>query len=276
MGSAPQVQISATATVPPLARSWRDPRIAQLVLLGTILAIGAWHYDFSLTPGQVVLTFAAGVSAQYALDRLAGRTIRSPRSALITSLSIAILLRADSLWAHPIAAIAAIASKRLARARGKHLFNPSCFGVIFALVVIPGVWVSPGQWGQGVAIAGWIVVAGTMVVSRAARADISWSFVMFYGAALGGRVLWLGQPTAVLVHQMSGGALLLFAFFMLSDPKTIPDRRRGRVVHSAMVAVIAFALGFRFYANNALLSALILAAPAVPLWDALWPATRFQ
>jgi Na+-transporting NADH:ubiquinone oxidoreductase subunit NqrB len=266
---------SSGSRLPSIASRFRDPRTVQLVLLGSVLAGGAWRYDLNVGLAQIALTFAAGIITQLALDRIAGRRTRSLRSPLVTSLSISILLRADSLSAYPAAAVAAIGSKYLLRARGKHLFNPSCFGVIFALCAFPGVWVSPGQWGAGVAIAGWIIAAGMMVTARAASADISASFTVFYGAGLAARLLWFGQRFAVLLHQMSNGALLLFAFFMLSDPKTIPDGRRGRIVHAATVAAVAFVLEFWLYANNALLWALFLAAPAVMLWDVRWPAPQF-
>jgi enediyne biosynthesis protein E5 len=254
----------------------RDPRLAQTLILGTILAVGAGLYDFALDPRQVVLTFVAALFVQAATDRIVGRKHFNYRSALITALSISLLLRADSLWAHPAAAAAAIGSKPLLRVRGKHLFNPSCFGVIFGLIALPGVWVSPGQWGDGFVLAGWIAVAGTMVVSRASRADTSSSFVLFYGGATLARILWLGQRFAVLMHHLASGSLLLFAFFMISDPRTSPDDWRGRLVHCATVAGLAFALGFHFYVTNSLVWALFLAAPAVPLWDAIFRAPRFE
>ncbi len=260
---------------PRFTGGFRDPRTVQMVLLGSIIAAGAWRYDVGVGLTQIALTVASAILAQLFFDRLAGQRSRSIRSPLVTSLSISILLRATSLWMYPAVAVAAIGSKYIIRVRGKHLFNPSCFGVIFALSLFPGVWVSPGQWGAGVAIAGWIVAAGAIVTARAASADISASFVVLYSAGLTARVLWYGQRWAVLIHQMSNGALLLFAFFMLSDPKTIPDSRRGRTVHAAAVAAIALILQFWLYANNALLWALFLAAPAVTIWNARWPAPQF-
>ncbi len=247
-----------------------------MVVLGTILATGAWLYDFALDPGQVLLTFASALLVQAATDRFAGRASVNYKSALITALSISLLLRADSLWVHPVAAAAAIESKSLFRSRGKHLFNPSSFGVIFALIALPGAWVSPGQWGDGLALAGWIAVAGTMVVSRASRGDTSSSFVLFFGGAMLARTLWLGQRFAVLTHHLVSGSLLLFAFFMISDPRTTPDDWRGRLAHCATVAALAFVLGFHFYVTNSLVWALFLAAPAVLLWDAIFKAPRFE
>jgi enediyne biosynthesis protein E5 len=253
-----------------------DPRLLQIFSLGILLAIGAWFRDFSLCPAQIILTFAAGLVTQCACWPLTPGKPRSLRSAIITSLSLSLLVRADNLWVHPIAAAAAISSKSIFRFRGKHLFNPATIGVIFALSVLPGSWVSPGQWGQDVAIAGWVVVLGVLVTERARRADISWAFLAFYLGALAMRVAYLGQRWSVWTHQLSSGALLLFAFFMISDPMTAPNSRRGRIVHAALVAAVAFEWQFRFYRINGPIWALFIAAACVPLWDALWPASKFN
>ncbi len=252
-----------------------DPRVFQILFLGILLAAGACFRDFALRPGQIVLTFAAALATQALCSRLAGKPI-SYRSAVITSLGLTLLLRANSMWVHPAAASAAIASKFVVRIRGKHLFNPANLGVTLALLLAPGTWVSPGQWGQDVAFAGWLIVLGALVVRRAHRGDISWAFVLFYVGALAARALWLGQSGHALMHQLANGALLLFAFFMISDPMTIPNHARGRIAHAALVGAIGFVWQFWFYANNGLLWALLIAAPAVPLWDALWTAPKFE
>jgi hypothetical protein len=46
------------------------------------------------------------------------------------------------------------------------------------------------------------------------------------------------------MHQLQNGALLVFAFFMISDPKTTPDAAIGRLVYSMLVAGVAFAIQF--------------------------------
>jgi Na+-translocating ferredoxin:NAD+ oxidoreductase RnfD subunit len=142
--------------------------------------------------------------------------------------------------------------------------------------MLPGTWISPGQWGSDVALAGWLVVLGATVANRARRADISWLFLLFYLGALAARVAWLGQRWAVWTHQLSSGALLLFAFFMLSDPMTGPNDRRGRIAHAALVAAITYVWQVRLYHTNGLIWALFIAAPCVPLWDAIWPARKFE
>jgi len=256
--------------------SLSDPRLFQIFALGILLSAGAYFRDFSIRPAQVLLTFAAGLAMQRGCWRLDPSKRPSYRSAIITCLSLTLLLRADNLFAHPIAAAVAISSKSIFQFREKHLFNPATFGVIFAIVLVPGTWVSPGQWGQDFAIAGWVAMLGILVTQRARRADISWTFLGFYLGALAIRIAYLGQRWAVWTHQLESGALLLFAFFMISDPMTAANARRGRIAHAALVAAIAYGWQFELYRTNGLIWALFAAAPAVALWDALWPAQKFE
>ncbi len=253
-----------------------DPRLFQIFSLGILLAAGAYFRDFSIRPEQVILTFTAGLLTQAACWTLTPSKPRTLRSAIITCLSLTLLLRADNLIAQPIAAAVAISSKSIFRFRGKHLFNPATFGIIFAIIFLPGTWVSPGQWGQDVAVAGWVVMLGMLVTNRARRGDISWTFLAFYLGAIALRVEFLGPRWAVWTHQLESGALLLFAFFMISDPMTGPNDRRGRIAHAAIVAAIAYAWQVGLYHTNGLIWALFIAAPCVPLWDALWPAQKFD
>ncbi|HXZ88322.1 MAG TPA: DUF2330 domain-containing protein [Candidatus Binataceae bacterium] len=263
------------AILPRKRSSTRDPRLLQILFLGLLLAAGAWTRDFAIRPAQIILTFAAALGCQRLCGRSAGHPI-SWRSAFITGLGISLLLRADNLWAHPLAAAAAIASKFVFRVRGKHLFNPGNFGVIAALTLLPGTWVSPGQWGQDVTLAAWIFTLGAAVVRSARRSDISWGFLFFYLGALALRVAWLGQSWAVWTHQFGNGALLLFAFFMISDPMTIPNDWRGRILHAAAVAGASYVWTFDFYRTNGFLWMLFILAPLVALWDWLWPAPKYQ
>jgi len=254
----------------------QDPRILQIVLLGMMLAAGAYLRDFTLRPAQIALTFASALGTQRILDRLTRKSAPSLRSATITALSVTLLLRADNLWAMPAAAALAIASKFTLCVGRKHLFNPANSGIIAALVLLPGTWISPGQWGSDVSLAGWMVIAGVTVANRARRADISFAFLLFYLGALAARVAWLGQRWNVWTHQLTSGALLLFAFFMISDPMTTPNDTRGRIAHAASVAAIAYVWGFGLFRTNAVLWALFVSAPLVALWDAIWPAPRFD
>jgi enediyne biosynthesis protein E5 len=86
-----------------------------------------------------------------------------------------------------------------------------------------------------------------------------------------GRSLYLGEPLAIPLHRLESGALLLFAFFMISDPKTTPDSRVGRVLFAALVAFGGWYVQFRLFRTNGLLWSLAACSMAVPLLDRIVP-----
>jgi Na+-translocating ferredoxin:NAD+ oxidoreductase RnfD subunit len=103
-------------------------------------------------------------------------------------------------------------------------------------------------------------------------------FLACFLALCAARLLWLDPPLArgftLLTHQSQSGALLLFAFFMISDPMTIPNRPSMRLLYAALVAGGAFLWQFYWYKPNGLIWALFFATPLVPLLDRLAPAAK--
>jgi len=273
-----EASAGALASRPRRRDAWRPPRDArvfQIAFQAMLLTLGVLSRDFALDPRQMALAFAAGLLTQRLWLRALGLEHKGSLSALITCLGVSLLLRTDTLWVHPLAAALAISSKFVLRAKGRHVFNPANLGVIGALVLLPGTWVSAGQWGNDIALATWFVALGALVTERARRADIAWIFVGSWLALLAACVVWLGQPWGILVHSLANGGLLLFAFFMISDPMTIPKRRAARAGYAILVAVLAFAWQFALFRTNAPLWALFLASPLVPFIDRCWPAPSF-
>ena len=174
------------------------------------------------------------------------------------------------------AGVIAIASKYFIRWRGKHIFNPANFGLVILSLLFSAAWISPGQWGQATLFALLLLALGGVVTGKAKRWDVSLSVLGFYAALVFGRAIWLGDPLAIPVHQMQSGALLIFAFFMISDPKTTPDSRLGRVIYAALVATVGFSIQFGMYNAAGIILALILCAPIVSLIDRLLPSGRYQ
>ena len=64
------------------------------------------------------------------------------RSALISGLSLCLLLRTNRLDLAVLAAVLTIAGKFLFRFRGKHVFNPTNGGLVAMLLLTDQVWVS--------------------------------------------------------------------------------------------------------------------------------------
>ena len=255
-----------------------DPRLYQVCTLASLLVYGMGWLDFDITPPRVALLLATVLATQFVCDRLVGGPPfrLSARSALISGLSLCLLLRTGRPELAVLAAVITIASKSLVRVGGKHVFNPTNGGIVAMLLLTDQVWVSPGQWGAAALFAFLMACAGMLVVHRSARSDVTCAFMVFYCALLFGRSLSLGEPLTIPLHRLQSGALLLFTFFMISDPKTTPDSRTGRVLFAALVAVGAWYVQFRLFRTNGLLWSLAACSAVVPLIDRLVPGTRYR
>ncbi|MEA2693786.1 MAG: hypothetical protein QOJ16_3173 [Acidobacteriota bacterium] len=258
----------------PRRRPRLDPRIYQISMLASLLVYGVFRLDFEVRPATAVALLGTALLTQYACTRLFRLPVFDPKSALISGLSLCLLLRSSSLQLAILAAAVTIGSKFFLRWRGKHIFNPTNFGLMAMIVATGKVWVSPGQWGNAAFLAFLFACLGGLVVNRAERSDVTYAFLSFYLALLFGRALWLGAPFAIPLHQLANGAFLLFTFFMISDPKTTPDSRAGRILFAGLVALVAGTITFVLYRTNGLLYALALCSPVVPLIDLLLPGKR--
>lgn len=254
----------------------RDARHAQILALGTLLAINLGWLDF----GARLLPSSGALGAALLTQAICSKLWRLPRldlrSPVITALSLSLLLRSDEPWIPAAAAAIAILSKFALRIDGKHVWNPAGFALVAMLVGTDQVWVSPGQWGTALWFASLLVLLAILVLQAARRSDIAIFFLGSYAALLFWRCWWLGDPWAIPLHQLENGSLLLFSFFMISDPKTSPDSRLGRFLFALAVAVLAYWLAFSWQLRPALFVALIALSPIVPLIDWLLPAERFQ
>jgi len=257
-------------------RRW-DPRLYQIGSLSLLLAYGLVWLDLEVVPIQAATILAVVLLTQWAGSRLTTPTRGfDPRSALISGLSLCLLLRTNSLGLAALTAVVAIASKFVVRIRGKHIFNPTNVALVAMLLAGGPVWVSPGQWGSAAVFAFFMASAGGLVVNRAARSDVTVAFLLFYGGLVVGRSLWLGEPLVIPLHRLQNGALVLFSFFMISDPKTTPDSRAGRIVFAALVAFGAAYVQLRLFRTNGLLWSLALFSLLVPLLDRLLPGSRYE
>ena len=246
-----------------------DPRWYQLVVLSLLLSFGIGVLDFGIRWQNAVTIFLTAQIVQYIGMRFIAQGRFDPLSALITSFSLTLLLRTDVIALAMLAACIAIGSKFIVRVRGKHVFNPANVALVTLMLLSDEAWVSSGQWGSAAIGTFALACLGFLVLTRARRAETTIAFVAAYAGLLFARALWLGDPLSIPLHQLQSGALLIFAFFMISDPKTSPNTAIGRSAYGALVATVAYTIQFIFYEPNGPILALIMTAPFVPLIDAI-------
>jgi len=274
-----------------MAMAGQDARDYQIIFLCSFLSLGVVARDWVLSSGAIAAILLTCLAVQILLTlgkqgtglrRFSGQTWQQVwqdqgwKSALITGLGLCLLLRANHLSTLVLAASLAIASKFLLKIRGKHWFNPANFGIIGALTLTGDAWVSPGQWGTGIWLAAVFLGAGGLILGKVGRWETSVMFFGIYGGLDLCRNLWLGWPATLTLHHLQNGSLLVFALFMLTDPRSIPNARPGRLIWATAIAVLTWLLQYYFYVPTAMFWALFIVSPLTILLDWEIPAPRFQ
>jgi Na+-transporting NADH:ubiquinone oxidoreductase subunit NqrB len=269
----------------------KDIRDYQILFLSLFLVLGIGTRDWTLRPELIGVAIATCLLTQWLLSKVISQEslVKSQellandkgqktnvRSALITALGLSLLLRADHWTTMALAGFVAIASKFFFKVGDKHFFNPANAGIICALLLTPDAWVSPGQWGDdwwyGLLFAG----TGGMILKRVGRWDTTAAFLITYAFMEAIRNLWLGWTWDVYWHRLMSGSLLLFALFMVTDPRSIPNAQIGRIVWAMCIAILTFILRNYFFLSTAVFWALFALAPLTILLDALWKSPRFS
>lgn len=243
-----------------------------MFLLYGIFNLG-WHRD----GWQLLTLWTSALITQVVFCRIYHKPYDAWKSAAITALGLSLLLRAGDTWVYALAGFLAIASKFLIRYKGKHVFNPANFALVACVFGLKEAWVSPGQWGSDAILFYFIGGAGLMVLLRSARLDTAFTFlaVLFAAEALRS-CLWLGWPADFLLHRFSNGSLLLFTFFMITDPMTTPNHPLARRIWAAAIALFTFWLSSFHYMQTAPVIALFVFSLSTPLFDRIWKHLPFR
>lgn len=253
-----------------------DPRYYQISILSSLVIYGYTFLDFEIELPFALTVVVTALASQYTFTKFLTDKTFDPRSCLISALSLCLLLRTGSLGVAALCAFITIGAKFTFRFNGKHIFNPTNFGLIAVMLLFENAWVSPGQWGSAAVAGFFIACLGFLVVNRAERSDVTWAFMFFYSLLLFARAYWLGDPLSIPLHQLQNGAFLIFTFFMISDPRTTPDTRQGRILFALLVALGAYYISYVMFEVNGLIWSLGFFALTVPVIDMLFPGSKYE
>ena len=261
-----------------------DPRYFQVIFQSIFLAYGLVFLHWDADWMHYVISIGCCLLFQYSADSVNAKRFLSSNefskwgfSILISAMSLCLLLKTNHWYISVMAAALTVFSKYIFRYNKRHFFNPSAFGIVATLLITHDAWLSPGQWGSSIIILFAVCSLGFIVVTRVQKLDISLAFLLTYVALLYWRqVVFLGWPLDFFLHSITTGSLLLFTFFMISDPKTSPNNPVARIVWAVLIAAIAFYLSAFKWKYNTAIWVLVFAAPLVPLLNLIFKAKMFE
>jgi enediyne biosynthesis protein E5 len=224
-----------------LDNRYLPPLLITSILLGAQLSFGileGWE--------RTALAIVTAIGAELVMGRITYGAWPHPASAYISGISAGILVRSPFLWPYFLTSLISITSKYVLRVKGRHLWNPTNFGVSAVVFLAPAaVTVLSIQWGNVVAPMAIIWVLGSVIVWRVGRAHISATYVASFLLFSFVRSAITGTPWLAAVAPITGPMYQLYIFFMVTDPKTTVRSRLGQCVVVFLVAFVEMLLRLR-------------------------------
>ena len=227
-----------------------DQRFLAPLLITCILLAGQVGFGILESWVHTVLAILTAVVCEMVLGKWITGRIPHLASAYVTGISVGILSRSTLFWPFALCAALSIMSKYVLRWRGRHLWNPSNFGVCAMLVLYPIAFAALGiQWSNFLPpmIVVWIL--GSLIIAKVKRFHICITYVISFIVLSGVRSLITGNPFSSSVAPLTGPMYQLFVFFMITDPRTTVSGVKWQCLVVFLVAVVEMFLRLAEYVH---------------------------
>ncbi|HKV87695.1 MAG TPA: hypothetical protein VJT78_06840 [Candidatus Dormibacteraeota bacterium] len=274
----------------------RDPRLHVAGVLLTLQVLGQTVLGFRLSIAQILACLATGALIEFVVAFFKDRAILWPASGLLTGNSTAFILRVPGtlhgqwwsthgIWIFIAVVALGMATKYLIRWHGRHIFNPSNVALVLAFMTLGPQhtepldlwWIPMGPW--MIVTYAILIIGGSLIAWELRLQGLVLGFMV--GFAVFVAVALAPEPDHCMVASwhvtpmcgrdlwqilVTSPEILIFAFFMIPDPRTVPDGPVARVVFGVLVAGLAVAFlgptSLEFWTKTAILGSLVVACAA--------------
>lgn len=250
-----------------------DNRYIAPLFITFILVVGHLGYGILESYEKTGVAIVVALVAELVLGRIFFGKWLNLSSAYISGISCGILVRSPALWPFALASLLSIMSKYVLRVKGRHLWNPSNFGICALLFLAPETVAALSvQWGnfKWPLIVIWTL--GSIIIYRAKRIHISATYVASFFAFAFLRSYITGDSWWAEVAPITGPMYQLFVFFMVTDPKTTVKSKKWQCIVVFLVALVEMLLRLN-HVVHAPLYALFLVGPTAMLIE-IWLESR--
>jgi enediyne biosynthesis protein E5 len=252
-----------------------DKRYLAPILVTLVLLVGQLTFGFLESWSRTVIAIATAMAVEIVLARMFWGAWPHLASAYISGISVGMLVRSPAIWPYALCSALSITSKYVLRVEGRHIWNPSNFGIVAMLVLaadsVAGLSV---QWGNNLLPILVVWCFGAIIIHSLGRFHITLTYVVSFIVLAWVRSQMTGHPFLSEVAPVTGPMYQLFIFFMITDPKTTVRSYRGQCLVAFLVAAAEAVLRL-FEFVHAPYYALFLVGPAANLVEiALQRRTR--
>jgi enediyne biosynthesis protein E5 len=221
-----------------------DKRYLAPILVTLVLIVGQITFGFLESWSRTALAIGTAILVEIVLARLFSGQWPHLASSYISGISIGMLVRSPEFWPYALCSAISITSKYVIRVDGRHIWNPSNFGIVAMLVLASDTVASLSvQWGNTLLPMVVVWGFGAVIIHTLGRFHITLTYVVSFIAFAAVRAAITGHPFAAEVAPITGPMYQLYIFFMITDPKTTVRTKRGQVLVAFLVAAVE--AGFR-------------------------------
>jgi Na+-translocating ferredoxin:NAD+ oxidoreductase RnfD subunit len=220
-----------------------DNRYIAPIFITLILLVGNLSFGILESYQKTLLAIVASIGTEMILSRIFMGKWPNIASAYISGISVGILVRSPAFWPYAVCSIISITSKYVLRVKGRHIWNPSNFGISVLLFLAADTVASLSiQWGNYLLPMLVIWVLGSVIIYRLRRFHITAIYVASFLIFAILRSYLTGSPWQSEVAPITGPMYQLFIFFMITDPKTTVRSKAGQCITVFAVALLEMIL----------------------------------
>jgi Na+-transporting NADH:ubiquinone oxidoreductase subunit NqrB len=231
--------VTETAAPQTARRFQFDKRYLAPLLVTMVLIAGQVSFGFLESWSRTMLAIVTAILVEMALGRVFFGRWPHLASAYVSGISVGMLVRSPEFWPYALCAAISIMSKYVIRVDGRHIFNPSNFGIVAMLLLasdtVAGLSV---QWGNNMLPVVIVWCFGAAIIASVGRFHITVTYVLSFVVFSILRAAVTGHPWLSEVAPLTGPMYQLFIFFMITDPKTTVQPKWGQYLVAFLVAAL--------------------------------------
>jgi enediyne biosynthesis protein E5 len=216
-----------------------DHRYLAPLLITSVLVVGQLTFGFLESWTRTFLAICTAILVELVVVRALYGKWPHLASAYVSGISVGILVRSPAFWPYALCAAISIVSKYVLRVEGRHLWNPTNFGIVAMLLLAPDVVAGLSiQWGNNLLPMVFVWIFGAVILYTVGRLHITVAYVaafLIFGVL---RANITGHPLLSEVAPLTGPMYQLFIFFMITDPKTTVGPKWAQALVVVIIAAV--------------------------------------
>jgi enediyne biosynthesis protein E5 len=216
-----------------------DKRYLAPILVTVVLIVGQLTFAFLESWSRTFLAIVTAMGVELVLARVFTGAWPHLASAYISGISVGMLVRSPAIWPYALCSAISITSKYVLRVNGRHIWNPSNFGIVAMLVLAADSVASLSvQWGNNLLPMVVVWCFGSVIIYSLGRFHITATYVASFLAFAFVRAVLTGHPFLSEAAPITGPMYQLYIFFMITDPKTTVKSFKGQCLVAFLVAAM--------------------------------------